>query len=290
MKKLSQKELLKLELKAVKIRKHIIEMLYQARSGHPGGSLSAADAIVALYFAHMKHNPKKPKDPDRDRFILSKGHAAPALYAALAESGYFNVKELEKLRKINCMLQGHPVCTCIPGVEASTGSLGHGLSFSDGVALAGKLDKKDYNVYCMMGDGETAEGQVWEAAAVASHYKLDNLTAMIDRNYLQIDGNTEDVLKLESVNERWRSFGWHTIETDGHNIKKILEALQQANQNKNKPTMIILNTIKGKGVSFMEGNVDFHGVPPNEMERNIAIEELTLLEKKLEAQLKWAVN
>lgn len=286
MKKLSQKELLKLELKAVKIRKHIIEMLYQARSGHPGGSLSAADAIVALYFAHMKHNPKKPKDPDRDRFILSKGHAAPALYAALAESGYFNVKELEKLRKINCMLQGHPVCTCIPGVEASTGSLGHGLSFSDGVALAGKLDKKDYNVYCMMGDGETAEGQVWEAAAVASHYKLDNLTAMIDRNYLQIDGNTEDVLKLESVNERWRSFGWHTIETDGHNIKKILEALQQANQNKNKPTMIILNTIKGKGVSFMEGNVDFHGVPPNEMERNIAIEELTLLEKKLEAQLK----
>ncbi len=285
MKKLSQKELIKLELIAVRIRKHIIEMLYRAKSGHPGGSLSAVDAIVSLYFAHMKHNPKKPKDPDRDRFILSKGHAAPALYAALAESGYFNVKELEKLRKINSILQGHPVCTCIPGVEASTGSLGHGLSFSNGVALAGKLDEKNYNVYCMMGDGETGEGQVWEAAAVASHYKLDNLVAMIDRNYLQIDGNTEDVLKLESVKERWSSFGWNAIEIDGHSIEKILEALAQADNNKNKPTVIILNTTKGKGVSFMENNVDFHGVPPNEMERNLAIEELSLLEKKLEAQL-----
>lgn len=286
MKKLSQKELFKLDLIAVRIRKHIIEMLYQAKSGHPGGSLSAVDALVALYFVHMKHNPKKPNDPNRDRFILSKGHAAPALYATLAESGYFNVKELVKLRKINSMLQGHPVCTYTPGVEASTGSLGHGLSFSNGIALAGKLDKKDYKVYCMMGDGETGEGQVWEAAAVASHYKLDNLTAMIDRNYLQIDGNTEDVLKLESVKERWSSFGWHTIEIDGHNIEKILEALDQADNIKNKPTMIILNTIKGKGVSFMENNVDFHGVPPNQMERNLAIEELTQLEKKLEVQLK----
>jgi len=286
MKKLSQKELLKLDLTAVRIRKYIIEMLYQAKSGHPGGSLSAVDALVALYFVHMKHNPKKPNDPNRDRFILSKGHAAPALYATLAESGYFNVKELNKLRKINSILQGHPVCTYTPGVEASTGSLGHGLSFSNGVALAGKLDKKDYKVYCMMGDGETGEGQVWEAAAVASHYKLDNLIAMIDRNYLQIDGNTEDILKLESVKERWSSFGWHTIEIEGHNIKKILEALDQADNTKNKPTLIILNTIKGKGVSFMENNVDFHGVPPNQMERNLAIEELTQLEIKLEAQLK----
>jgi transketolase len=286
MKKLSQTELIKLDLIAVKIRKHIIEMLYQAKSGHPGGSLSAVDALVALYFVYMKHNPKKPNDPNRDRFILSKGHAAPALYATLAEVGYFNVKELDKLRKINSILQGHPVCTYTPGVEASTGSLGHGLSFSNGVALAGKLDKKDYKVYCMMGDGETGEGQVWEAAAVASHYKLDNITAMIDRNYLQIDGNTEDVLKLESVKERWSSFGWHTIEIEGHNIEKILEALDQADNTKNKPTVIILNTIKGKGVSFMENNVDFHGVPPNQMERNHAIEELTQLEIKLEAQLK----
>lgn len=286
MKKLTQKELLKLDLAAVKIRKHIIEMLYQAKSGHPGGSLSAVEALVALYFVHMKHNPKRPNDPDRDRFILSKGHAAPALYATLAEVGYFNLKELDKLRKINSILQGHPVCTYTPGVEASTGSLGHGLSFSNGVALAGKLDKKDYKVYCMMGDGETGEGQVWEAAAVASHYKLDNLTAMIDRNYLQIDGNTEDVLKLESVKERWSSFGWYTLEIEGHNIEKILEALNQAYYTKNKPTIIILNTIKGKGVSFMENNVDFHGVPPNQIERNHAIEELTQLEIKLEAQLK----
>jgi transketolase len=285
MKKLSKRQLLKLELTAVKIRKHIIEMLYRAKSGHPGGSLSAVDMIVAIYFVHMKHNPKKPNDPNRDRFILSKGHAAPALYATLAESGYIDVKELLRLREIDCRLQGHPVCTCVPGVEASTGSLGHGLSFATGVALAGKADNKDYHVYCMLGDGETDEGQVWEAAAVASHYKLENLIAILDRNFLQIDGNTEQILKLEPVKERWESFGWHTIEIDGHDIKKILEALNIADNNKNKPTMIILNTTKGKGVSFMENNVDFHGVPPNEIERNIAIEELTILEKKLETQL-----
>ena len=273
----------KLDLIAVRIRKHIIEMLYRAKSGHPGGSLSAVDALVALYFVHMKHNPKKPRDPNRDRFVLSKGHAAPALYAVLAECGYFDVKELTKLRTVNCMLQGHPVCTCVPGVEASTGSLGHGLSFANGVALAGKLDKKNYKVYAMLGDGETGEGQIWEAAAVASHYKLDNLTAMIDRNFLQIDGNTEDVLKLESVRDRWSSFGWNVIETNGHDIKKILDALIDADAHKRQPTMIILNTTKGKGVSFMENNVDFHGVPPNEMERNLAIEELTYAEKRLEA-------
>lgn len=285
MKGYTKKNINKLDLMAVKIRKHIIEMLYRAKSGHPGGSLSAVDALVALYFIHMNHNPEKPLDSNRDRFILSKGHAAPALYATLAECGYFDVKLLKKLREINCILQGHPVCTCTPGVEASTGSLGHGLSFANGIALAGKLDKKTYQIYCMLGDGETAEGQVWEAAAVASHYKLNNITAMTDRNYLQIDGNTEDVLKLEPLDKRWRSFGWYTIEIDGHNIKNILEALEKAKEIKNKPTMIILNTTKGKGVSFMENNVDFHGVPPNEMERNIAIKELTALEKKLEALL-----
>ncbi|MDH7516946.1 MAG: transketolase [Candidatus Thermoplasmatota archaeon] len=273
----------KLNLMAVKIRKHIIEMLYRAKSGHPGGSLSAVDAIVALYFFHMRQNPKKPCDPDRDRFILSKGHAAPALYAVLAESGYFPVSELKRLREINCRLQGHPVCFDIPGVEASTGSLGHGLSFANGVALAGKLDKKDYHVYVMLGDGETDEGQVWEAAAVASHYRLDNLTAMIDRNFLQIDGNTEEVLRLESVRERWSAFGWYVVEVDGHDIKQILDALNETDAHKNQPSMIILNTVKGKGVSFMENNVDFHGVPPNEMEYHLAMKELDLLEKKLEA-------
>jgi transketolase len=276
-----EKALHKLELTAVKIRKHIIEMLYRAKSGHPGGSLSAVDALVALYFFHMKHNPKKPCDPNRDRFILSKGHAVPALYAVLAECGYFSVEELKKLREINCMLQGHPVCLYVPGIEASTGSLGHGLSFANGVALAGRLDKKDYNVYVMLGDGETDEGQVWEASAVASHYKLDNLTALLDRNFLQIDGRTEDVLRLESVADRWGSFGWHVIEIDGHDITQILDALNEADSHKNQPSVIILNTVKGKGVSFMENNVDFHGVAPNEMEYNLAMEELDLLQKKL---------
>ena len=285
MKDYKNKTIHELNLIAVKIRKHIIDMLYRAKSGHPGGSLSAVDALVALYFNHMNYNPKKPKDPDRDRFILSKGHAAPALYAILAEKGFFDIKHLKTLRELNCMLQGHPVCLHTPGVEASTGSLGHGLSFANGVALAGKIDKKDYHVYVMMGDGETDEGQIWEAAAVASHYKLDNLIAMIDRNFLQIDGNTEDVLQLESVYERWQAFGWNVTEVDGHDIKKILTALRKADSYKNKPSMIILNTIKGKGVSFMENNVDFHGVPPNEMEHKLAMEELTILQKKLEDML-----
>jgi len=275
----------KLDLTAVKIRKHIIEMLYLAKSGHPGGSLSAVEAIVTLYFYHMKHNPKDPQDPNRDRFVLSKGHAAPTLYAVLAECGYFDVKELNHLRQINCMLQGHPVCTHIPGVEASTGSLGHGLSFAIGIALAGKLDKKDYRVYVMVGDGETNEGQIWEAASSATHYKLDNLTAFIDRNFLQIDGNTEDVLRLESVKDRWSSFGWHVIEVDGHDIEQIIDALLSASEQKNQPTMIILNTVKGKGVSFMENNIDFHGVPPNEMEYKLAMKELETAQKALEATL-----
>jgi len=283
MKHYDEKTIRKLEIMAVKIRKHIIEMLYRAESGHPGGSLSAVDAIVALYFAHMNHNPKKPHDPNRDRFILSKGHAAPALYGALAESGYFTVKELKNLRNINCMLQGHPVCLYTPGVEASTGSLGHGLSFANGVALAGKLDKKNYKVYVMLGDGETDEGQIWEAAASISHYKLDNITAFIDRNFLQIDGNTEEVMRLESVRERWNSFGWHVIEIDGHDMVQILEALYEVDNHKKTPSVIILDTIKGKGVSFMENNIDFHGVPPNEVEYNLAMEELDALQKKLEA-------
>lgn len=273
----------KLSLKAVQIRKHIIEMLYRAESGHPGGSLSAVDALVALYFHHLHHNPQKPLDPNRDRFILSKGHAAPALYATLAESGYFHCKELKQLRQINCMLQGHPVNLRIPGIEASTGSLGHGLSFGTGVALAGKLDNKNYHVYVMLGDGETDEGQIWEAAAAASHYKLENLIALLDRNFLQIDGKTEDVLKLESIRDRWSAFGWHVDEINGHNFHEILKSLNQAVQNKHQPTMIILDTIKGKGISFMENNVDYHGVPPNELEYKLAMQELEALQRHLEA-------
>jgi len=271
----------RLNLISVNIREHVVEMLYKAKSGHPGGSLSAVDTIVALYFKHMNHNPSNPCDPDRDRFILSKGHAVPALYAVLAEQKYFSVNELKNLREINCMLQGHPVCSYVPGIEASTGSLGHGLSFANGVALAGKLDDKSYNVYVMLGDGETNEGQVWEAAAAASHYKLDNLTALIDRNFLQIDGNTEEIMHLESIRDRWSSFGWHVIEIDGHNMEQILDALNEADKHKRQPSLIILNTIKGKGVSFMENNVDFHGVPPNEIEYNMAMEEFDILRKKL---------
>ena len=282
MKGYDDKFIRKLEIVAVKIRKHIIEMLYRAKSGHPGGSLSAVDAIVALYFFQMNHNPQKPSDPSRDRFILSKGHAAPTLYAILAECGYFNAKELLRLREINCMLQGHPVCQHIPGIEASTGSLGHGLSFANGVALAGKLDQKKYQVYAMVGDGETDEGQIWEAAAVASHYRLDNLTGLLDRNFLQIDGHTEDVLRLESVRDRWSAFGWNVIEVDGHRFEEILPALQEASSHLNQPSMIILNTVKGKGVSFMENNVDFHGVPPNEMEYKLAMKELNAIQHRLE--------
>jgi len=279
---LDENTLQKLKILAVDIRKHVVEMLYKAESGHPGGSLSAVDALVTLYYTIMKQNPKKPTDPNRDRFILSKGHAAPALYAVLAEKGYFSKKELNKLRRVNCMLQGHPVCLYTPGIEASTGSLGHGLSFANGVALAGRLDNKSYHVYVMLGDGETDEGQIWEASAAASHYRLGNITAMIDRNFLQIDGNTEDVLQLENVADRWESFGWHVLEIDGHDITKIFDAFQEAKAITNKPSMIVLNTVKGKGVSYMENNVDFHGVPPNEMEYNLAMEELDLIKEKLE--------
>jgi transketolase len=274
-----------LDLIANTIRHHIIDMLYRAKSGHPGGSLSAVDAMVALYFHHMHTNPQDPKDPTRDRFILSKGHAAPTLYAILAEKGYFHTNELQYLRQINHMLQGHPVCTHIPGVEASTGSLGHGLSFANGVALAAKLDHKTYRTYVLMGDGETDEGQVWEAAAAASHYKLDNLCALLDRNQLQIDGHTEQVMKLESIRHRWEAFGWHVIEVNGHNIKEIIDALLAASDHKHQPTIIILNTVKGKGVSFMENNIDFHGVAPNEMEYKIAMKELAEQRHALEACL-----
>jgi len=278
-------EIKQLQLTAVKVRKHIIKMLYQAQSGHPGGSLSAVEAIVALYFKHMHHNVDNPDDPNRDRFILSKGHAAPALYAVLAEYGYFPIQELDQLRTVNCMLQGHPVCNRTPGIEASTGSLGQGLSFGIGVALAGKLDKRPYQVHVMVGDGETNEGQIWEAASSASHYHLDNLTALIDRNFLQIDGHTEDVLRIESVYERWTAFGWNVLEINGHDFIEILNALEKTRAHKNQPSMIILNTVKGKDISFMENNVDFHGVPPNELEYKRANEELELLQRKLEATL-----
>jgi len=256
------------------IRKHIIEMLVEAGSGHPGGSLSAVDIVTALYFYKMKHNPKNPSWPDRDRFILSKGHAAPVLYAALAESGYFPLEELKTLRKINSRLQGHPSMKT-PGVEVSTGSLGQGLSIGVGMALAGKLDKRNYRVYVLLGDGEVQEGQVWEAAMFASHHKLDNLTAILDRNGLQQTGPTETILSIEPIAAKWKSFGWEVFEIDGFDMKEIVESLDKIERIRNRPTIIIAHTTKGKGISFMEWVTDYHAKIPDGENLSRALKELS---------------
>jgi transketolase len=263
-----------LEQIARRLRRHVIKMIAEAGSGHPGGSLSAADIITALYFKELRHDPKNPQWPDRDRFILSKGHAAPILYAALAESGYFPVSELSTLRKMGSCLQGHTDRTMTPGVEMSAGSLGQGLSFAIGTALAGRLDKRSYRVYALMGDGECDEGQVWEAAMAAPHFKVDNLIAIVDHNGLQIDGTNRQVMNLEPLADKWRSFGWHVIEINGHDFPAILGAFQEAKKIKGQPTAVIAITIKGKGVSFMENNVDFHGRSPNPEELAKAMKEL----------------
>jgi transketolase len=263
-----------LEKMARQLRRHVITMIATAGSGHPGGSLSAADIVTALYFKVMRHDPENPRWPDRDRFILSKGHVAPILYAALAECGYFPVEELSTLRKLDSRLQGHTDRTLTPGVEMSAGSLGQGLSFGIGVALAGRLDKRGYQVYVLLGDGECEEGQVWEAAMFAPHHRVDNLTAIVDHNDLQLDGRVCDIMGIEPLADKWRAFNWHVLEINGHDIKQILQALKKARETKGKPTVIIAHTIKGKGVSFMEGNVDFHGKAPTPQEAEIALKEL----------------
>jgi transketolase len=269
----------KLQAQALKIRKHVVDSIYHAGSGHPGGSLSITDILTCLYFHEMKHDPQNPNWGERDRLVLSKGHSAPSLYAVLAEAGYFDIKHLKKLRKINQFLQGHP-STVVPGVEISTGSLGQGLSIGVGMALAGKLDKKNYTVYVILGDGEIDEGQIWEAAASASHNKLDNLVAILDRNGLQIDGPTEEIMALEPIPLRWRAFGWSVLEIDGHDIEEILQAFQEAKKSK-KPTIILAHTIKGKGVSFMEGTLSFHGKSPSDEQWSKAMNELEQEEKEL---------
>lgn len=263
-----------LQRMANKLRLHVVEMTYAANSGHPGGSLSAADIISALYFKVMRHDPKNPNWEDRDRFILSKGHVAPVLYAALAESGYFPVEDLITLRQLGSKLQGHPVRGKVPGVEMSTGSLGQGLSMSCGIALAGKMDGKDYKVYCMLGDGELQSGQNWEAAMFAANYKLNNLIAIVDRNRLQICGDTEEVMSLEPLVDKWMAFGWDVIEADGHDIDKVVAAFEEAKADRDSPVVIIFNTVKGKGVSFMENNPGFHGKACNATEYKQAVEEL----------------
>jgi len=263
-----------LEKMAKQLRRHVITMIATAASGHPGGSLSAADIVTALYFNVLRHDPKNLQWPDRDRFVLSKGHAAPILYAALAECGYFPVEELATLRKLGSRLQGHTDRTLTPGVEMSAGSLGQGLSFGIGIALAGRLDKRGYHVYVLLGDGECEEGQIWEAAMSAPHFQLDNLTAIVDQNGIQLDGRCCDIMGIEPLADKWRAFNWHVIEIDGHDMNQVLQALKEAREIKGKPTVIIAHTVKGKGVSFMEGNVDFHGKAPNAQETEIALKEL----------------
>jgi transketolase len=257
-----------------KVRIHILHMLTQSGSGHTGGSLSAADIAVAIYFSKMKFNPADPAWKDRDRFILSKGHAAPLLYAIMAEAGYFPLETLDQLRKSESPLQGHPCCKKLPGVEVSTGSLGQGLSVANGMALGLRLDNNPARVYCIMGDGEIQEGQVWEAAMTAAHYKIDNICAVVDNNELQIDGPVEEVMGIQPVHDKWEAFGWHAISIDGHDMKEILTALEEAEQIKGKPTVIIANTTKGKGVSFFEDKVEYHGVAPSLEEFDMAVKEI----------------
>ncbi|UCD21755.1 MAG: transketolase [Chloroflexota bacterium] len=259
---------------AKKLRRDVVNMITTAGSGHPGGSLSAADIVTALYFKILHHNPANPQWPDRDRFILSKGHAAPILYAALAETGYFPVAELSTLRRLDSRLQGHADSNFTPGVEMSAGSLGMGLSFAIGVALAARLDSKNYRTYVLISDGECEEGQTWEAALSASHFKIDNLTTIVDYNGIQLSGRTCDIMNLEPFIQKWQSFGWHTIDIDGHDLNQILSACQEAEKMKSKPSVIIARTIKGKGVSFMENNVAFHGKAPTREEAERALMEL----------------
>ena len=262
-----------LENKAKQIRRLIIQMLAKAGSGHPGGSLSAADLITALYFSVLRHNPKDPAWPGRDRFHMSKGHCCPLWYAVLAESGYFAKEKLMTLRQLGSILQGHPDRRT-PGVDVASGSLGQGLSVGLGISLASKIDKKDSRVYVLIGDGETQEGNIWEAAMACAHYKCDNLCAMLDYNGFQIDGEIKDIMNLEPLSAKWQAFGWHTIEIDGHNMKEILAAYDEAKATLGQPSIIIARTIKGKGVSFMENVVDFHGRAPTKEEALIALKEL----------------
>ncbi len=256
------------------IRRDIVTMIHSSKSGHPGGSLSAVEILTSLYFDEMNVDSRNPKMEDRDRFVLSKGHAAPVLYSTLAEKGYFDKSELNSLRKIGAMLQGHPDMKGIPGVEMSTGSLGQGFSVACGMAMASKLDNAPWRVYTLLGDGEIQEGIVWEAAMSAAHYKLDNLVAFLDYNGLQIDGEVEKVMNVGPAMDKFKSFGWNVIEIDGHDFDQIFAALDMAKETVGKPTMIIAKTVKGKGVSFMENNAGWHGTAPSDSDLEKALQEL----------------
>jgi len=261
---------------ALRIRREIVTMIGAAKSGHPGGSLSAVEILVELYFNHMHIDPQNPTDPDRDRFILSKGHAAPVLYAVMAEAGYRDTpkNELNTLRKLGSVYQGHPDKRFIPSLEASTGSLGEGLSMALGMGFAARLDKRSWRTYVMLGDGEIQEGQIWEAAMAGPFHKLDNVVAIVDSNRIQLDGFVKDIMAEEPLADKWRAFGWHTIELDGHDFAAIRAAFEEAERTKGKPTCLVAHTIKGKGVSFMENNPKFHGTAPTPDELKLALQEL----------------
>lgn len=264
------------ELKDVsrRVRRHIVEMTGAAKSGHPGGSLSAVEIVVTLFYSVMRHDPANPEWPDRDRFVLSKGHGCPVLYAVMAECGYTPVDQLKTLRKLGSMYQGHPDKRFLPALEASTGSLGQGLSLGLGMGLAARLDGESWRTYVLLGDGEIQEGQIWEAAMFGAYHKVDNVVAIVDYNKIQLDGFVKDIMELEPLLDKWRAFGWHTIELDGHDIPALQAAFAEAAATKGRPTVIIAHTVKGKGVSFMENNPKFHGVAPTQTEVESALKEL----------------
>ncbi len=278
---MNKQRLLELKKIATDIRIGAVDAVYNAKSGHPGGALSASDIMACLYFSELRINPENPSDPERDRFVLSKGHSCPALYSAMAHKGYFPVEDLKGFRHLGTAVQGHPDMKSIKGIDMSAGSLGQGFSCACGMALAGKLDKKDYRVYSMIGDGESQEGQVWEAIMFASHYKLDNLCLIVDNNGLQIDGRVEDVMNTMPYESKLEAFGWNVITIDGHDIEQILSAFDSARTVKGKPTAIVAKTVKGKGVSFMENEAGWHGKAPNDAEYEKAIAELNAYKASL---------
>ena len=282
---MDKKRVTELSIIANNVRKHALTAVYNAASGHPGGSLSVADVLTLLYFEVMNVDPKNPKMEDRDRFVLSKGHTAPALYGVLAEKGFIPKEDIKTFRNVNSYLQGHPDMNKVPGVDMSTGSLGQGVSAAGGMALAAKLDNKDYRVYSVLGDGELEEGQVWEQAMFAAHYKLDNFTIFVDNNGLQIDGDISKVMNPNPIDKKFEAFGWHVIKVSAHNFEELMAAVDEAKATKGQPTAIIMKSVKGKNVSFMENNAGWHGPAPNEEQYNQAIAELDEIIKGLEASL-----
>ena len=282
---MEEKRKIELAIVANKVRKHVLTGTFNAKAGHPGGSLSIADLVTYLYLEVMNVDPKNPKMDNRDRFVLSKGHTCPALYGILSIMGFFPEEDIKTLRKIGSYLQGHPDMNKAPGVDMSTGSLGQGVSAAAGMALAGKLDGKDYRVYAVLGDGELEEGQVWEQAMFSAHYKLDNLTIFVDNNGLQIDGDVKEVMNPYPIDEKFKSFGWNVVLADAHDFDSLEKAVENAKNTKGKPTAVIMKSVKGKNVSFMENNPAWHGVAPNEEQYNQAMAELDKIIKDLEARL-----